>query len=257
VEHIVPESLGNDDLLLVGEVCDGCQRYLGKEVEQYVLSKTPIGVWRTFLGIRTKKGKLPHVDLTVPTRPKGTVPEWSPRHDNGIGFTAHEDGSTSVNVDDTGIVREIVQGQRREFRFVLSPKHLVQMGRFLGKIGVELLCSTNPTAARSDRYADLRRYVRYGIKADIWPIFHTVSGELPSFRKITQQNDSVAEEVFCYEYELLSVGDLYDVFRFQVGSDSWSICMNDPFPTPVIREAFPKSQIELIWYSQDEWQKPK
>ena len=41
-EHIIPESLGNDDLLLSGEVCDKCQNYFGKEVESYVLAKTPL-----------------------------------------------------------------------------------------------------------------------------------------------------------------------------------------------------------------------
>ena len=46
VEHIIPESLGNDDLVLEGEVCDSCQRYFGKEVEKYVLSHTPLAFWR-------------------------------------------------------------------------------------------------------------------------------------------------------------------------------------------------------------------
>ncbi len=30
-EHTVPEALGNDDSVLVGEVCDACQAYLGKD----------------------------------------------------------------------------------------------------------------------------------------------------------------------------------------------------------------------------------
>jgi hypothetical protein len=55
-EHAVPESLGNDDLILSGQVCDACQRYFGKEVEKYVLAKTPLAVWRVLLQIRTKKG---------------------------------------------------------------------------------------------------------------------------------------------------------------------------------------------------------
>lgn len=25
VEHVIPESLGNDDLMLAGHVCDGCK----------------------------------------------------------------------------------------------------------------------------------------------------------------------------------------------------------------------------------------
>src|SRR4051794_37695070 len=62
-EHVIPGSLGNDELVLIGEVWDACQRYFGKEVERCVLSKTPLGFWRVFLQIPTKKGKLPAVDL--------------------------------------------------------------------------------------------------------------------------------------------------------------------------------------------------
>jgi len=68
VEHIIPEALGNDDLVMSGHVCDACQSYFGKEVEKYVLSKTPIGFWRVFLAIRGKKGKLPTIDLSLMVR---------------------------------------------------------------------------------------------------------------------------------------------------------------------------------------------
>lgn len=253
VEHIIPESLGNDDLLLEGEVCDGCQRYLGKEVENYVLSKTPLGVWRTFLGIRTKKRRLPQVDLSVPVRKRGILPEWAPHHDNQIGFASHEDGSTSVDIENPEILRETLNGTRSQFQFVLSPKHLVQMGRFLGKIGLELLFSADPDKARSERYAELRRYVRRGIKDDIWPLFHSTAGDLKSLCQLTSSEEGDSEEVFCYQYSLLSVGDIYDLFTFRVGSDQWTICINDPYPTPLIREVLPDLDLQLIWYSREQW----
>jgi len=37
--HVVPESLGNDRLILIGAVC---QRYFDKEVERYVPDKKPL-----------------------------------------------------------------------------------------------------------------------------------------------------------------------------------------------------------------------
>ena len=55
-EHIIPEALGNDDLILVEEVCDNCNQYFGKEIEKFVLGKTPFAFWRTYLGIRKKNG---------------------------------------------------------------------------------------------------------------------------------------------------------------------------------------------------------
>jgi hypothetical protein len=44
-EHVVPESRGNDGLILIGAVC---QRYFDKEVERYVLDKKPL-VGRVYL----------------------------------------------------------------------------------------------------------------------------------------------------------------------------------------------------------------
>src|SRR5438874_252658 len=97
-EHVVPESLGNDDLILTGEVCDACQRYFGKEVERYVLEKTPLAFWRLFLQIPTKKRNQPTVNTGQPREDKGTIPDRHAHHDE-VGFTAHEDGSVSVDID--------------------------------------------------------------------------------------------------------------------------------------------------------------
>jgi hypothetical protein len=104
VEHVIPESLGNDDLVLEGQVCSGCNNHFSK-LEEFVLQKTPIAFWKTHLGIRSKRGKLSSIDLSQPKREKGVYPSIHPTHDNSIGFTAHEDGSTSVDIDDLSIIR--------------------------------------------------------------------------------------------------------------------------------------------------------
>jgi HNH endonuclease len=60
VEHPIPESLGNDDLVLpVGYVCDGCNQYFGSKLERAVLSSPPFNVERVAGAIKTKKGRLP------------------------------------------------------------------------------------------------------------------------------------------------------------------------------------------------------
>src|SRR5260370_33896829 len=60
VEHPIPESLGNDDLVLpVGFVCDSCNQYFGSKIESRVLSAPPFDIERTSQAIRTKKGRLP------------------------------------------------------------------------------------------------------------------------------------------------------------------------------------------------------
>jgi len=252
-EHIIPESLGNDDLLLVGEVCDGCQRYFGKEVEKYVLEKTPIGAWRALLGIQSKRGTLPSVDLSVPERARGVLPEKSVHHDNRVGFTAHEDGSTSVEIDNSEIIRAILDGSKSELRFLLSPKHLVQLGRFLGKIAIELYCLSDAARARRECYNALRRYSRFGITQDIWPIFHCTIGSISELRQIEHDDEGALLHPVCYQYSLAEGPDGYELFSLRVGTDQWTLCTNDPFPTPTIREAFPDRKLDLIWYGRDEW----
>jgi len=252
-DHIIPESLGNDDLLLAGEVCDGCQRYFGKEVEKYVLEKTPIGMWRALLGIQSKKGKLPSVDLSLPERSRGLLPEKSAHHDNRVGFTAHEDGSTSIDIDNSEIMRAILDGSKTDLRFVLSPKHLVQIGRFLGKIAIELHCLSDAIRARHERYNALRRYSRFGITEDIWPIFHCTIGSLSELCQFEQDDEGVLQHSLCYQYALADGPGGYELFSLRVGTDQWTLCTNNPYPTPVIRDAFPDRKLNIMWYDRDEW----
>ncbi|MDR1748773.1 MAG: HNH endonuclease [Spirochaetaceae bacterium] len=46
IEHIIPESLGNDDQIRKNLVCDVCQNYFCKEIENFVLTKTPFAIFQ-------------------------------------------------------------------------------------------------------------------------------------------------------------------------------------------------------------------
>lgn len=252
LEHIIPEALGNDDLVLQNEVCDECNQYFGSKVESFVLGKTPIAFWRTFLGIRKKQGALPHVDLSQPKRQKGRLPAVHPSHDNLVGFTCHHDYSVSVDIDDDEIIREILDGKREQFSFVFTPVVLSMMGRFLCKVGVELLCLDDRKRARSKAFGQARGFARYGNVSNLWPIFHGQSGSLSDLKKRSVDTKGVLEEVFCYEHRLLELGSRYTLLVLTVGTDTWVVSLNDPYPTPVIREAVPGSTLELIWYAPEE-----
>lgn len=259
VEHVVPESLGNDDLILEGCVCDACQSYFGKEIEQFVLAKTPIAVWRALIGIRTKKGRLPTVDVSQPDRVKGTLPDTHDRHDN-LGYTAHPDGSTSVDIDDDSIVRGLVNDDKRQFNLVLTPKKLSMLGRFLGKVGLGVFAVSNREQAYDQRYDRIRAYARFGSTDEMWPIFHYLEGEMAQWRKPTllgAKGETISEEVECYSYGIVAVGNLYTLFRFSMGLDSWVISLDDPYPSPVIRSAFPDRELQLIWYTPEQWSSNK
>ena len=68
VEHIIPESLGNDDTLLANCVCDKCQDYFGREIENFVLNKTSFAFWRVWYGIKSKKRNLPSINFSLPKK---------------------------------------------------------------------------------------------------------------------------------------------------------------------------------------------
>jgi hypothetical protein len=53
------------------------------------------------------------------------------------------------------------------------------------------------------------------------------------------------------------VAGRYMLFRFNMGIDHWVICLDDPFSNPVIREAFPGTDLKLIWYEDEQWKKGK
>lgn len=255
IEHVIPESLGNDDLILKGCVCDRCQAYFGKEVEQYVLTKTPIAVWRTLLGIRTKNGRLPTVDVTQPRRAKGMLPDIHRLHDN-IGFAAHPDGSTSVDIYDGSLVRSLLEGAKWQFNLVLSPKKISMLGRFLGKVGIGLLALSDQARAYEPKFDRIRNYARFGSSGEIWPVFHYADGEMGQWKKPTlfgPKDEVLLDEVECYSYTLIEIERLYTLFRFSMGLDNWIIALEDPYPSPVIRSAFQGRKLDLIWYPPEQW----
>lgn len=60
VEHIIPESLGNQRHVLPrGVVCDGCNNYFSRKLEGPVLSHRSFRNLRAWIGIPTKRGKQP------------------------------------------------------------------------------------------------------------------------------------------------------------------------------------------------------
>jgi len=253
VEHIVPESLGNRDFVIEGQVCDVCQNYFGKEVERHVLSKTPLGAWRVLLGIPTKKGRLPITDLSQPRTEKGRLPSRSSHHDDGIAFACtSSDGAISVDIENDDIIREILSGERNQFKFVLSPEHLAMIGRFLGKIALEAYCLRNPETAKAARFDPLRHYVRYGVKQELWPLFHDVL-----------LNPSELRAALCcgrlpiWEGRIMETPDNYLLFWFRLGPEQWSLCMNIQFPTTDIPELMSDFKERCIWYPSSSWDQSK
>ena len=61
VEHIIPESLGGNEYLRSGIVCDKCNNYLSREVERPFLEDKSIQLLRFEESVPSKKGKIPSI----------------------------------------------------------------------------------------------------------------------------------------------------------------------------------------------------
>lgn len=177
VEHIIPESLGNKHLLLREQVYDKCQGYFGKEIEQYVLRRSPLGFWRVHAGVPTKHGKPPKYSFGQPTRDKGIFPDRSPSNDDSLELFIDEDGDRRFHIKDDRKLDRLESGETTTFRLTLTPKMLHMMGRMLGKIGLEMLARDHPDVARSTRFDAIRQFARFGQPTGfLWPLFYHGSG---------------------------------------------------------------------------------
>jgi hypothetical protein len=183
----------------------------------------------------------------LPSREKGTLPSTHPRHDYAVGFAAHEGGSVSVDIDNDEIIKELLRGDRSRFTFVLTPKILQLLARFLLKVGLELVASVDSRAARSSRYDDAREHARHGSGERLWPLFHFSRGDIGLLRALEQDGEGFVENVRCYEYSLHDV-DEYTVFHFSMGTDHYVVSLSHRYPDPRIRAVFPSEELELIWY---------
>ena len=247
MEHILPEAIGNDDLILAGEVCDKCNQYFGSKIEQFVLEKTPLAFWRTFLGIRTKHGSLPNVNLSQPTKQKGTLPSTHRYHDDYI-VKCHKDLSVSFDIKDYKCAEEIKEGKKKYLTFVFTPLVLHKLGRFFCKVGIELICLDDSKEARSRKYDAARRFARYGEFRGLWPIFHQTVGRIEDLVYYAPHPKGIAEKAFCYSYSLGTVAGKFDLLSLVTGTDHWMICLNNPFPTAEISQGLANKDLNILWY---------
>jgi hypothetical protein len=239
VEHIVPESLGNTQILLFEQVCDNCQSYLGKEVEKYVLRRSPIGAWRVFAGIETKHGNPPKFSFQQPNRDKGRLPDWHVANDDSVTLYSSPDGKREFDIDDEEVLKKVAEDSKTDFRLVLTPKMLHMMGRFLGKVGLEMLARDHPEVARDTRFDQMRRFVRFGQPVGfLWPIFHGTIGGPPTAIpcEVSVLDSNVNRET------------TYTLCILTLGPECWVTCLNDPYPTPEIQRSFPGVEIHALTY---------
>ncbi len=153
VEHIIPESLGGGDwaVLPPDTVCDNCNQYFGAKVESKVLQDYPFNLLRLFSGVRTKKKKWATLD-----HPIGKL-KASP-YDRVVGLDPSDDE----------IERQLLAGNRNQFRIIAETQNPALMCRFLLKVALECVASDCVLDALKVCYADARRFARNPHTGDIW-----------------------------------------------------------------------------------------
>lgn len=227
VEHIVPESLGNTDDILYNAVCDKCQNYFGVEIENFVLSKTPFGFWKTMAGTKNKKGKQPCFDSTQRNTKTGRLEDNHPYNDNGIIFSpVNQESIVEVTIKNEDILAQVLNGQKNKINLVLTPKILIYMGRFLGKIALEYWCKAFGENVFNTQFDELRKYVRYGTTNSMWPILRMPLNENLLNFKATNEFE---EEHTLYAYYFYKVGKTL-LFFFDIGIERYILIMNDKIP---------------------------
>jgi hypothetical protein len=255
-EHIIPISLGNDDDILDNGLCDKCQNYFGKEIESYILSKSPFAFWRVLYRLKNREGRIPEYNTTLPEKKKGNIPNYHPDNDQNITFKAtdsYDNQVLEIDSSDVYIKKLINNGKKNSVKVVITPYMLIMIGRFLGKMAIEFYYSEVGENVFSEKYNSLRNYVRYGTQKNIWPILHC-NLITPLHDYYPCDENSKLESCIIYQYGLfhLKKHDV-DTFIFDIGNERYGILLNNVFPERDIIESLiddDGNKLRLIHYSE-------
>jgi hypothetical protein len=151
-EHILPESLGGGEwaILPEGLFCDSCQNKFGSQVEQQALSDFPFSLLRVFLGIPTKKRKMPWLE------------SWEGRiSGSGVpGIVGYDPSSP--------FVASIENGTKYEMRLLAVPIKPGMVCRTLLKMGLEVVAADDRSDVFNEKFDEARKYALTGHKTCDW-----------------------------------------------------------------------------------------
>jgi hypothetical protein len=152
IEHPIPESLGNDDLIIPkGWVCDPCNQYFGAKLEFKALNLPPFSIERTAFNVRSKKGRQAH------------------HQDDGFALAATGWGG-KIAVINQGNILGALRVVRDGLYVPRVPRDYDDLiARFLLKVGLGVLLVQGVDTF--DRQFDwARRCARYGERARDWDV---------------------------------------------------------------------------------------
>lgn len=168
--------MGNQEWVLRGQVCDSCQNYFGTTVENFVLNKSLLAWGRLFSRAKTKKGKMPTIDMSLPTGGQLRVEE-----------TKHS--PLQGRVDDRGNIHFELPNDAPSPEFkdgVLSlhtsftPIVCLRLAQFSLKAGLETLAAKYPDLAHGEDFEVARDYARKGSLSVRWPVYVRLVAKSPA-----------------------------------------------------------------------------
>lgn len=169
VEHIMPESIGNKKRILrAGIVCDTCNNYFARKVEEPVLSHHSMRNLKALYQIPNKRGKYPSLQGEI----GGT--------DIAVGLRRDREGQLQIEAengkDRDHLKAELEIGIQNGIFFKIEtdpPKR--EMSRFLCKMALETIAEfcyedkDDNFIIESSFYDHIRTYARCGNNFLEWP----------------------------------------------------------------------------------------
>ncbi|MEM5432847.1 HNH endonuclease [Cupriavidus oxalaticus] len=171
VEHIMPESIGGRKRILPrGVVCDKCNNYFARKVEQSILNQPWMRNLRAWHQVPTKKGNIPSLLGHI----AGT--------EIGVNMRRTLDGSVQLATEKGSEVPALDAVMKTGFEtpliFFVHDEEVPQreMARLLGKMAIEACAEIFSKDEDSYRiflnepfYDNMRNFARYGTGPRIWP----------------------------------------------------------------------------------------
>lgn len=227
-EHIVPEALENDSLILPpGTVCDTCNNYLGRKVEAPVVNSAPMVALRHMQGVGNKRGRVHDMRLLLANTMDAEM------------IVDRGSGQRLIVIDaPEAMLKEDFKGTSSPtVGYAAAPDSLRtsrEVARFVAKSGYEYIALENLRHVGSlvsfDGAPELdacRRFVRYGQGTHMWEV---------SVRRIYEPDAVFAEDEGggqrVWELDFLVIDDAHIVFAMSFFGFEMSVCLTSPSLAP-------------------------
>lgn len=154
-EHIIPESLGNKNLIIAGVVCSICNNGILSELDNYFCHNNLFAENKMLYVNKTKKGKFPKLSTL-----NGTIEKID---NNEIKFTQN------INTKKDFYIKTTKESWEFCFNFVKRGINPHKISQFLTKVGIESLFYFKGKTAYYHKFDKAREYTIQNQKNNFIP----------------------------------------------------------------------------------------